>query len=347
MPLPDSTISLATKSMANYLDQQIKASLGEIDDNATLVDIKIGNPSQAEPPKNETNHRVNLFFYLVEPSAFHQDVMVDEVWRIRMYCLVTVFGVQEGDVGPGENDMRLLGEVVRIFHEKPILDPEDLQGVPVRLQIIFRSLSLDDLNHLWSAQGDTTLRPSLAYEVSLVPVVPKVRAKEAPLVGQVGAEVVSGLTPPPLPYDGPFLPPAQTKMTVDQNRDDWTPQICLVYNGTRARALFFQVGSSELNTFTAQVQVAGKVGETVTLQWDVYGADQRWEPDEDPAPTAPAKSTEIDPENPVPAPADLESLALPFKTAGQLMLTPTRDWTRPAGDTVELRGEPVLITIYE
>ena len=345
MPLPTSTVSRATKSIADYLDAQLKAAIATLPDNASIVEVKVGNPTQAVPSQNESNHRVNLFFYLMEPCVFNQDVAPDETWRILLHCLITVFGAQEGDVSPGENDLRLVGEIIRIFHEKPILDPIDLDGEQVRLSMYFHPLTLEELNHLWSTQGDTTLRPSLAYQVVLVPIIPLVQAEEAPLVGQVGAQSLSTITPPSQPYAGPFQPPAQQPITISQDADDWTPQICLVYQSACARGLFFQIGSGELAAFTPEVWVAGKIGETVTLEWEIYDASKRWQAAPGDPPTAPASSAGIDPE--AASSATTTSLTLPLGEAGQATLTPTRQWARPTGGTVTLRGEPVLITLYE
>jgi len=344
LPLPTSTVSLATKSMADYLDAQLDAALATIPDNASVIEVKVGNPSQAVPGPNETRHRVNLFFYLAEPSEFHGDVTVNETWRIHLGCLVTAFGAQEGDIGPGENDLRLLGEIIRIFHEKPILDPVDLGGAPVRLQVIFHPLTLDEVNHLWSTQGDTTLRPSLAYEVGLVPVVPLIPAEEPPRVGRVGARSGGDLSEPSLPYEGPFRPPPQPLVTVPQDRDDWVPQISLVYENACARALFFQLGSPELAAFAPEVWVAGRVGEPVTFQWSLYDATKRWQDVAANPPNAPAGDAAIDPA--AAASATTVALDLPLDEAGQAMLTPERTWARPTGGTVTLRGEPVLITLY-
>ncbi len=153
----------------------------------------IGNPAEAVPGQADTEHRVNLFFYRFEPSGFHADTSPGDIWWIRLHCLITAFGVAEDQVSSGENDLRLVGELMRLFHETPVLNSVNVDDEEFRLQVVFHPLSADDLNHIWSTQNEVSYRPSVAYEMALAPVVPVKHSLGSPLVGAVGSEVRRGM----------------------------------------------------------------------------------------------------------------------------------------------------------
>ena len=66
----------------------------------------------------------------MEPTGFTFGLDPGESWLLRLHCLITPFGAAESPVSSGENDLRLLGEVLRVFHEKPVLPALDLGGAP-------------------------------------------------------------------------------------------------------------------------------------------------------------------------------------------------------------------------
>jgi len=184
MPLPLSSLSRVCRYVADFVGSELEASTHS-------VRVLIGSPAEAAKDA-ETEHRINLFFYLIEPSGFGLGMAPGETWLLRLHCLVTAFGAAESPVSSGENDLRLLGEVLRAFHEKPVLPPLDIDGLTVRMQAVFEPLTLDQINHIWSTQGDVTYRPSIGYEMSLLPVVPKMPAVASPLVSaiEVGVHAV-------------------------------------------------------------------------------------------------------------------------------------------------------------
>jgi hypothetical protein len=181
MPLPLSSLSRVCRSVADFLGTEVEAS-------AHSVRVLIGSPAEAAKDA-ETEHRINLFFYLVEPNGFVFGADPGETWLLRLHCLITAFGAAESPVSSGENDLRLLGEVLRVFHEKPVLPALDLDGDIVRMQVLFEPLTLDRINHLWATQGDVTYRPSVGYEMSLLPVYPRTPAVAAAAVSQIDVSV--------------------------------------------------------------------------------------------------------------------------------------------------------------
>lgn len=340
MALPESSVSVACRSLADFVRENFRA-LGQ------TVRVPIGAPAAAAPGATDTDHRVNLFFHRFEPPPMGADVLPGQPWFLRVHCLVTAFAAAEDTVSAGENDLRLLGEVIRLFHEKPIMDAVDASGEVIRVQMIFQPLSLDDINRLWSTQKDVAYRPSVAYELSLVPVVPRTRTVEGPRVVSVGARVQQGTKKGPVgPVPGwtPPLPP----LRVDTLREDWAPQLGFVRGGACTQSLVFEVGSPELAAFVPEAVVAGVPGASVHFRWDVWERTTGWRT-VDTAVDATVAVSEVDPENP-PA-TSRASVPLPFKDrAGQAVLYAVHRYHRaadgPGGVELEVRGNPVLVTLH-
>lgn len=174
MALAPSPLSQVCKGVRNYLDAQINGA------GRSKVNVVVAAPADtASAGAADSEHRLNLFFNRFEPSGIFPDTLPGETGWVRAYCLVTPFAVDEDSIGAGENDLRLIGEVLRIFHEKPVLLLR-VDGVDYQLQVIFQPLALEQLNQLWSTQGEAVYRPSLLYEVTLAPVLPAVKALAAP-----------------------------------------------------------------------------------------------------------------------------------------------------------------------
>jgi Pvc16 N-terminal domain len=341
MALPESSVSSACRSVAEYLRQKFRAVSGQ------TVQVLIGAPANAQPETGDTEHRVNLFFHRFEPAGFGPDASPGETWWLRVHCLVTAFSVEENLVSAGENDLRLLGEVIRFFHEKPVMDPVAVAGETMRAELVFQPLSLEDINRLWSTQKDVAYRPSVAYELALVPVVPEVPAIAPPRVGSVGQEVRATMGQGVV-FTRSALPPPVPAGMVDTSREDWAPRSCFVVDGACAQSLTFEVGSSELAAFQAQVLVAGKPGSKVELRWQVWDAQSGWSDAGSPV-SVTVSVPGIDPDAP-----GLPTLVLdlPFKShAGQMLLYAVHTYQRAAdgggGPTLEARGNPLLITLFE
>jgi hypothetical protein len=355
MPLPETPLSQVCRSIADFLSGSLGASQNHIQ-------VTIGIPSEAVPEGADSHHRVNLFFYRLEPGGFGPSADPDEPWRLRLHCLVTSFGVQEVQEGKegmisisaGENDLRLLGGVLRTFHEMPLL-VVDIFGVvntkrikidEVHVQIVFQPLSTEEINHLWSTQGHFPYRPSVAYEMALVPVLPRQPDRGVPRVGALGFEARAGMAAQGKPYPT-AVPPQVVRVLVDAGREDWAPRVCFVLDGGAcAESLSFEVGSSALGAFVPRAWIAGKVSSEVSLVWEVWDRDNGWrrEPTTKPAH---ALTEGIDPDSP-PAAGLLAAWALPFVDhPGQAVLYAERGYKRSGdGAPLTVRSNPLLVSLY-
>ncbi len=349
-----SALSVACRAIADFVRNGLT-------DNGGEVQVTIGTPANAAPPSGETKQRLNLFFYRIEPAGLFTHQGPADPWMIRLHCLITAFGVDEAEeetpspedstsqiVSAGEIDLRILGEVVRIFHETPVLletpagDPIIVNGEQVTLQMIFRPLGLEDINHIWSTQGDVAYRPSVAYEFALSPIVPLAEKPEERRVGALGMEVHGDMAARSVPFSGEASVPPVVAATVNTDMEDWAPLICFVRNGVCEQSLAFEVGNTVPDTLG--VWVAGATDATVTLQWEAWGK-RGWEDVGEGVEAAPS-SPAIDPEQA----ATATIILLPFPPnsgPGQWTLYAERKFMRAAdGTEIDVRSNPLLATVF-
>lgn len=344
MALPVSAISQACKSVRDFVSDGLES-------NGEKLHVLIGTPAEAAPGTSDSDHRVNLFFHRISPAGFGSHTGPGDPWLVRLHCLITAFATTANNISAGENDLRLIGEVVRLFHETPVLAPIVVNGETVRLQVVFQPLSLDEINHLWSTQGDVAYRPSVLYEMALAPVVPSERTVDAGRVAAVGHEVRATMDARQAPFGGIVEIPPVLASKIDIKCGDWAPRMCFLRDGVCEQSLVFEVGSNALNDFQPTVWIAGKTDETVELRWEIWDRTEGWRAGpkevEEPNPF----SERIDPEKP-PSEDDLVKLptvTLPFDDhAGQAVLYASRTY-RLAGDSRDrvVRSNPLLITLFE
>jgi hypothetical protein len=336
MALPETSLSRACRSVADYVQGVFTA-------NGNPIQVRLGTPAAAVPAPTDTDHRINLFFYRFEPPGFGSFELSGETWWIRVHVVVTAFAVDEGRISAGENDMRLLGEVIRMFHETPVIGPFDVGGEQLVAQAVFQPLGLDQINQLWGAQGDVAYRPSVAYELALVPILPKKPSLPAPMVGAIGAD-----TRPNMDHVAPSVAapsPPVTPMFIDTNPVDWAPQIALVLPTGYAQSIALQVGSPDLAAFKPAVIAAGLVGAPITFSWQIWDKTAGWR-------AAAAGTDQAATVGVARLPADASTVTgtavtLPFTaTPGQALVYAQRTVTRSDGAVVTVRSNPILVTLY-
>ena len=350
MALKPSSLSFASESIRAFLAAQI-------DDVPTNVEVVTGSPGGDQIPTDK--NAINLFFYRFEPAGFGPIARPDEPWRIRVHCLISAFGILFDNVASGENELRMLGEVIRLFHENPILEstefePEgDAPGESFRIEAIFNPMTEQSLGQFWSAHTSSdgrALPPSVAYEFSLVPIVPETRRVDPPIVGALGAESRADLS---RRHDAPTvipMGPTLTRQTIDTANPLWAPQLCWIVS--EACHLTQALAKADATGASAQVWIAGDPGDTVELVWESWRTDSGWTRTHAPAATVSPATNFIDPDTIPPTvpgtfPADI---ALPgvFSDvdSAQLMLYAQRTVTPTSGDALTLRSNPLLISIF-
>jgi hypothetical protein len=321
---------------------------------ANNITVLVGSPGTVDTASNE--HQVNLFFYRFEPSGFQAAAHPNDVWRLRLFCLITPFGVDETEngttIGAGENELRMMGEIIRLFHEVPILAPLDVQDETVRMQAIYMPLTDEQLNQIWSTQGDMAYRPSAVYEFSLAPIVPSERRSLPPLAGLLGVEArAAGGRHTAL--TGILAGPRVPTVSIDISNPGWRPALAWVLGGELHRSLAFEDGSPALVAFNpVAIWLAGDPDVTVELTWERW-TPTGWVPLGAPIPAQPygpvidPGAIPNEPSNfPLTTPLPVTSLD-PGEASTQLLLHARRSFTSFSGGPVEtVRSEPLLITIY-
>ncbi|MBT4194861.1 MAG: DUF4255 domain-containing protein [Gammaproteobacteria bacterium] len=233
MPLPTSSLSKICNAIREHID-----SLGLTTSPADWeVTVTIGAPgiNQTSPV---TKNTLNLFFYRFEPFGFAADALPGDVQWVKMFCIITAFGVDEDidsddrvDFSAGFNELRMLSQVMRLFQEQPVMLIEgDDSGEVWHTQIIQRPLADEHINQIWSTQGDTIYRPSLAYEIALAPIEPVTSSPEVARVASIGAQAHSNTQNQNLlwPTDTDTRFPAVPSITVDTSNPQWAPAIVMV-----------------------------------------------------------------------------------------------------------------------
>ncbi|MGD8590141.1 MAG: Pvc16 family protein, partial [Chromatiales bacterium] len=312
--------------------------------------ILIGHPSASikDADGDAGKQYLNLFFYRVDHGAYPAHGRSNEPFYIRMHCLITALGSKEaagangnGMISAGENDLRLIGGVMALLHEHPFLSLHGEDGHEVAsLQILLDSLGLDDVNHIWSTQGETPYRLSVAYELALAPVPLSQPARLSPLVGSIGTAVFANPmveASSPVPRVSPTLSQA---VKVDTTRTDWAPQIGFlnVSNGLEVALSF----ATDFVPASVRVMAAGLPGESVSLVWETWDRARGWTIADSAAQRIRLQSDRLDPTE---SRFAIE-VTLPITGPGQALLYAVREWTRVDGSVVPLRSNPILVTVY-
>jgi hypothetical protein len=261
---PPSALSIAANGVADAIDAHFRR-------NGAVVHVFADTPAASAKRAAADAHIINLFFYRISPSGFHAAQTANDPLMLRLHCLVTPFcrdgpAENDGDVLPaGEAELRLLGEVVRLFHEHPIVGPLAASGAAsaarYALQAVLRAPDMEEINHVWTTQGnDLPYRASAAYEFALAAVDPAVFVEPAPPVRGFRGEID--------PHMGRASGPVGETMGLDA----WTPALMFVVGAgqlTDALTLIWTEAQFQDNPDEpVTVALAGIVGESAVLQWE-------------------------------------------------------------------------------
>lgn len=342
MALPESSLSIICASVRDF----IRLGIDAVGNN---INVLIGAPAEIE---DDGEHRVSMFFYRFEPGGFQANVHPQEPWRIRLFCMVTAFGIEDDGVPAGENDLRILGQIVRVFRETPVLSAVDVNGESIRLQVIFSPATDEQINQVWSTQGDVTYRPSVIYEMTLAVIMPSELQVEPSLVARIGSQARGSMAARYEAFDGVAKGPLVSAVSINTDNPYWQPVISWIYDNECAHTLSFDINSDAFDDFTAQIWVAGDSTEEIQLQWEIWQSDTGWQQTGAPINVNPFNPF-IDPDN-IPAADD----TFPFEpgqpisiadgqTAAQGMLYAVRNVVVIEGQAaVQIRSNPILLNLY-
>lgn len=270
--LNHSSLSTVCRAVVDYLKANV--AVGD-----SSVNVSLGNPAHALPAESSTAHGMNVFFYRFEPSAFQSDLRPGDTWLMRCYCLITPFAVDEDNKSAGENDVKLVGEVLRLFHEAPVqtVTVEDAgESLSFHLQIVHQPLNLETVNQLWGTQGDVVYRPSLAYELNVAPVLPIEKTIESPMVGNINTNTRADMRARQQTVSDVPVPYLSRAQQVPTQVESWAPALCWVHNQQCVESIALALNSTELQQFSRRVLVAGAINAEVQLYWEVWHQNSGW-----------------------------------------------------------------------
>ena len=270
--LPVTSISDA----ANKLRTLLFSNIEDIDD---IKQIRIGHPKDTFDSMKEDLNYLNLFVYHVKYDGYPSDGLNNDPFYIRIYCLITAVGSSKNSspISAGEKDLRLIGEVMRILHEQPVLsiDNGDANELAL-LEVIPHSMDLDSLNHIWSTQGETAYRLSVAYEMSLAPIPLSQAKQSSPIVGEplwkINGYASSSSSSSGSSSTFSSYKPVVEYLELNTDQEDWLPHICYVQTvdpTTKALEYVFKIPVASLNT-ELEVLIAGKENDTVKFVWQIW-----------------------------------------------------------------------------
>ncbi len=265
MALPVNALSVAARELRQLIANGIT--------DVAEADVFIGHPKWAIEKVSTDKQNINIFFYHVKLDGFPADGASDQPFYIRLYCLITPFGLDVAsgsEPSLGENDLRLVGEVIAVLHNNPILKINNGGGNEALLEIVPVDMQLENLNHIWSTQGDTAYRLSVAYELSLAPVPFTAPSEASPLVGSPDMLVWGDMArESDRERNGMIhLRPEVSYLEIDTMAEDWAPHICFKDTGG---ALYYvaEVEGADVSG-DLEILIAAKEGESVTLFWNVW-----------------------------------------------------------------------------
>lgn len=189
MPLNPSSLSIAAESISAMLEAAIAD-----------VHVVVNTPAATQKLAETTpaKHFLNVFFYRVAPSGVHAAQTTDDPLFLRVSALITPFARKEVTNGQEHPALRILGEVLRYFHQNPIgpalQTPLTPGGTEYRIQATMQAPTMEELNHIWTTQGsDISYQLSAAFEFSLIAIDPLELPQPATLVHSTEVEVAPNM----------------------------------------------------------------------------------------------------------------------------------------------------------
>lgn len=187
--------------MSNYLAfANVTAALRDLLDAAAKQAVPAAQATLERPDtlKDEKNPRVSVFLYQVTPNAAwrnadlptrRQDGTVAQRPQAAfdLHYVLSFYG-SDNLLEP----QRLLGSVVSMLHTQPVLSPDILRGAAKdvlvtadvaeqieAVRLVPTGFNLEELSKLWSVFFQVPYRLSVAYQASVVLIVPEVTAQPA------------------------------------------------------------------------------------------------------------------------------------------------------------------------
>ena len=181
-------LSSNTSGLTANLPPNVPASL-----NLNNVSVTTKPPDKARGP-NDNFNQVNLFLYQTLPNAAWRNLDLPRQVRpgesgqppvaLTLHYLLSAYSKDDDDTAGHV----LLGQALRIFHDQPLLNRNDIRNALAgndlydqieSVRITPQPLNIEEISKLWTA-FQTQYRVSAAFEVSVV-LIESLRPASSPL----------------------------------------------------------------------------------------------------------------------------------------------------------------------
>lgn len=173
---------LVTQTLMDLLTQNITQNL---DESLTgMLTVTAIPPERVQNPSNT----LSLFLYHIAEDPYYKNALgagndvpnvANSPMALSLFYIITAHHVTEENMFDAETQQRLMGFVLKTFHDFPVVTDgteinniqildDDLKGQGNSLQIIMRPVTAEDAIAFWSSEDDRTARLSAYYEVRVV-----------------------------------------------------------------------------------------------------------------------------------------------------------------------------------
>ena len=242
--LSPTTLSMVARALRTHI-----AANTEIQE----MNVLLGHPASVQLV-NETDPHLSVFFYSVYPAANSADLRPEEPLDTIVRCIMTPLAKNPtngaNQISSGEEDLRILGQVITCMHGWRLLLVNDMNEKPVcSVEIIPLELNADKLSKIVPTQPEGGFRPTIAYELSLIPLFPK---KDPPVESEVKV-VTYGVSPDM--KDEKNFPQQYIRAVIKANQDlgeddPWKPQLYLIDENGRQSFFRQAVTGQDKKEFT-------------------------------------------------------------------------------------------------
>jgi hypothetical protein len=175
--------------------------------------VEIGNPAQFHPRTSLDSHLVTIFLYRIKQDHAAMLSTPRTGLAVQLKVLITAFGGRPSGVTEsiGTVELRILSHILRLFVEQPTLGPIRAPDTPaigtvapfvtegITVEAQHLELDMEEINHIWTTQGETPFRTSLSYVFKYAVVLPEMPSDEGPPVLAVESEAIAEMPPIPVP----------------------------------------------------------------------------------------------------------------------------------------------------
>ena len=131
--------------------------------------------TQSSPEELSNNHLLSVFLYQITEDTYQKNqgmqIGDSDVLRRPPICL-NLFYLIAANTNSAENDNIVMGKVIQIFNDNPVLKGSVLYDTSLdgeSLNLIFNPLSLDEINKIWIMLSKSKpYKLSAYYEVTPV-----------------------------------------------------------------------------------------------------------------------------------------------------------------------------------